>query len=285
VWDAACAGLIPRSPRTPPRSLPKGCRTAAEQLPNSRRSLPNCCLSLGVRVKLVHGDSSAAVRQQFGSIYFGSERGSVGCTRPLHPSGATFLGLTRHNTSPMTGAVLTSLVLIPEAPLRRAIEEYVALRPELAKPEAERRCFEEAAMALQASLFIHSGVCSCETGLCHPVSISTFSAGLSTPWRLDPRWETPGSQSCLKRYGFREGWPAVTCRLQACAVPWAAWLARAFLSRATPRPAGGSPGAPQPKPRGGSNRPVEARLVPRPALQILYKWSHLVPWTRCNIFN
>ena len=36
-------------------------------------------------------------------------------------------------TRPMTGAVLPSVVLTAEAPLRRAIEEYVGLRPELAR--------------------------------------------------------------------------------------------------------------------------------------------------------
>lgn len=40
-----------------------------------------------------------------------------------------------HRTSPVTGAELTNLALLPEIPLRRAIEEYMALRPEIARRE------------------------------------------------------------------------------------------------------------------------------------------------------
>lgn len=44
-----------------------------------------------------------------------------------------------HRTSPVTGAVLANLALLPEVPLRRAIEEYMALRPEIARRELDLR--------------------------------------------------------------------------------------------------------------------------------------------------
>lgn len=44
-----------------------------------------------------------------------------------------------HRTSPVTGAVLVNLALLPEVPLRRAIEEYMALRPEIARRELNLR--------------------------------------------------------------------------------------------------------------------------------------------------
>merc|ERR1719162_2421034 len=44
-----------------------------------------------------------------------------------------------HRTSPVTGAELTNLALLPEVPLRRAIEEYMALRPEIARRELSLR--------------------------------------------------------------------------------------------------------------------------------------------------
>lgn len=44
-----------------------------------------------------------------------------------------------HRTSPVTGAELTNLALSPEVPLRRAIEEYMALRPEIARRELNLR--------------------------------------------------------------------------------------------------------------------------------------------------
>lgn len=44
-----------------------------------------------------------------------------------------------HRTSPVTGSELTSLTLSPEVPLRRAIEEYMALRPEIARRELNLR--------------------------------------------------------------------------------------------------------------------------------------------------
>ena len=40
-------------------------------------------------------------------------------------------------TSPSTGLAFPSLALTPEEPLRRAIEEYVAARPELARRELD----------------------------------------------------------------------------------------------------------------------------------------------------
>lgn len=44
-----------------------------------------------------------------------------------------------HRTSPVTGAELVNLALLPEVPLRRAIEEYMALRPEIARRELALR--------------------------------------------------------------------------------------------------------------------------------------------------
>jgi len=44
-----------------------------------------------------------------------------------------------HRTSPVTGAELINLALLPEVPLRRAIEEYMALRPEIARKELTLR--------------------------------------------------------------------------------------------------------------------------------------------------
>ena len=55
-------------------------------------------------------------------------------------------------TSPTTGAELSSIVLTPYVPLRRAIAEYLAMRPELAKSEAERRSLQTGAEELQREL-------------------------------------------------------------------------------------------------------------------------------------
>jgi len=44
-----------------------------------------------------------------------------------------------HRTSPVTGVELINLALLPEVPLRRAIEEYMALRPEIARREITLR--------------------------------------------------------------------------------------------------------------------------------------------------
>ena len=40
-----------------------------------------------------------------------------------------------HRTSPMTNMQLPSLVLTPDRPLRAAIEEYMRMRPEIARRE------------------------------------------------------------------------------------------------------------------------------------------------------
>ena len=50
---------------------------------------------------------------------------------------------TGRRTSPVTNLQLPSLVVTPESALRRAIEEYVALRPELVRPERDRRSYQE----------------------------------------------------------------------------------------------------------------------------------------------
>lgn len=44
-----------------------------------------------------------------------------------------------HRTSPVTGAQLINLAVQPEIPLRRAIEEYMSLRPEIARRELNLR--------------------------------------------------------------------------------------------------------------------------------------------------
>ena len=57
-----------------------------------------------------------------------------------------------NRTSPLNGLLLPTLALTDETALGRTIEEYMALRPELARPEAERRTYQEAAESLQAEL-------------------------------------------------------------------------------------------------------------------------------------
>lgn len=57
-----------------------------------------------------------------------------------------------HRTSPLTNASLPSLALTPERALRKAIAEYLVMRPELARPEVERRSYREAAEVLQGDL-------------------------------------------------------------------------------------------------------------------------------------
>lgn len=44
-----------------------------------------------------------------------------------------------HRSSPVTGMMLPNLALLPEVPLRRAIEEYMCLRPDIARKEFNLR--------------------------------------------------------------------------------------------------------------------------------------------------
>lgn len=44
-----------------------------------------------------------------------------------------------HRTSPVTGMMLPNLALLPEVPLRRAIEEYMCVRPDIARKEYNLR--------------------------------------------------------------------------------------------------------------------------------------------------
>jgi len=44
-----------------------------------------------------------------------------------------------HRSSPVTGMMLPNLALLPEVPLRRAIEEYMCLRPDIARKEYNLR--------------------------------------------------------------------------------------------------------------------------------------------------
>jgi len=55
-------------------------------------------------------------------------------------------------TSPLTGADLPSLSIVADAPMQRAIQEYVAMRPELARPRTECQSLQAAALALQVDL-------------------------------------------------------------------------------------------------------------------------------------
>jgi len=55
-------------------------------------------------------------------------------------------------TSPMTGRDLSSDVLVPVVALQKAIEAYMAHRPELRELHMERRSFESAASLLQGEL-------------------------------------------------------------------------------------------------------------------------------------
>merc|ERR1719482_90557 len=55
-------------------------------------------------------------------------------------------------TSPVTGLELHSTTLMPLAALQRAIETYMACRPELRQVPTEGRSFEEAAQVLQSDL-------------------------------------------------------------------------------------------------------------------------------------
>lgn len=59
-------------------------------------------------------------------------------------------------TSPMTGYPLPSLVLRASAPLRRAIEEFVAARPGIVRKELNRISIEMAAATLEADLLAKS---------------------------------------------------------------------------------------------------------------------------------
>ena len=55
-------------------------------------------------------------------------------------------------TSPCTGLVLSSTDLMPVLALQRAIETYLANRPELKEMQMARRSYEEAAQMLQDEL-------------------------------------------------------------------------------------------------------------------------------------
>lgn len=57
-----------------------------------------------------------------------------------------------HRTSPVTGIELPSLALTPETPLRRAIEEYMCARPEIASAKLELLSVQHAAELLEAEL-------------------------------------------------------------------------------------------------------------------------------------
>eukprot|EP00439_Symbiodinium_sp_Y106_P049247 s3050_g6.t1 len=56
-------------------------------------------------------------------------------------------------TSPITGLELPSATLMPLVALQRAIEAYLAHRPELKREQMAGRSFEEAAQILQTDLF------------------------------------------------------------------------------------------------------------------------------------
>jgi hypothetical protein len=57
-----------------------------------------------------------------------------------------------NNTSPLTALVLPSLVLTPERPLKRAIEEYLVARPELERKELDIQSLQAAAHMLEQEL-------------------------------------------------------------------------------------------------------------------------------------
>ena len=57
-----------------------------------------------------------------------------------------------HNTSPLTGVQLPNLIVTPETPLRRAIEEYLSARPEIVRSQLDLLSFQEAAVTLEADL-------------------------------------------------------------------------------------------------------------------------------------
>lgn len=57
-----------------------------------------------------------------------------------------------NRTSPITGAVLPSLALVAEAPMRRAIEEYTAMRPALVRTELDNKSLQSIVKDLQRSL-------------------------------------------------------------------------------------------------------------------------------------
>lgn len=61
-----------------------------------------------------------------------------------------------HRSSPVTGMMLPNLALIPEVPLRRAIEEYMCLRPDIARKEYNLRsdlaAAQDAAKCLEEEL-------------------------------------------------------------------------------------------------------------------------------------
>lgn len=57
-----------------------------------------------------------------------------------------------NRTSPMTGATLPSLQLTADLPLQRAIEEYLALRPEIERRAMNQLSLEEAARMLESEL-------------------------------------------------------------------------------------------------------------------------------------
>lgn len=58
--------------------------------------------------------------------------------------------------SPVTGSVLPSISLTPETPLKRAIEEYLSLRPELQRVELDKLSLQKAAATLEEELFAKS---------------------------------------------------------------------------------------------------------------------------------
>lgn len=57
-----------------------------------------------------------------------------------------------HRTSPLTGATLPSLTLTTDAPLQRAIEEYMMQRPEMERQVLSQLSLEEAARSLETDL-------------------------------------------------------------------------------------------------------------------------------------
>lgn len=69
---------------------------------------------------------------------------------------------SKHITSPITGLDLPSATLMPLVALQRAIEAYLAHRPELRNDKMAGRSFEEAAQILQCDLFekqaIHASI-------------------------------------------------------------------------------------------------------------------------------
>ena len=75
-------------------------------------------------------------------------------------------------TSPSTGLALPSLALTPEEPLRRAIEEYVAARPELARRELDLISLQKVVETLEQD-FRGSGDPSAASKATQPARIRT----------------------------------------------------------------------------------------------------------------